>query len=149
MDNESTSYLFKYGCFIISILLFVCVKISGGSLWAFVVFGFVLTTFGCISCIKLFCIPFEEDTEEQDTREEDTGAVNDNTNQLSTVPNLNFQNQSCFEQIRVLILLPNSGTEDQGQNEIDSPLKPDDQYEILTNNDLPPSYEEATSSHQK
>ena len=58
-------------------------------------------------------------------------------------------NETQEQQIRVEILLPNSRNEDQGQNEVDSPPKPNDEHEILTNNYPPPSYEEAISSHQK
>lgn len=57
-------------------------------------------------------------------------------------------NETQEQQIRVEIL-PNSRNEDQGRNEVDSPPKPNDEHEILINNDPPPSYEEATSSHQK
>ena len=64
------------------------------------------------------------------------------TDQTQTVIN------EAQEQVRVQILLPNSRNENQGQNEVDSPPKPNDEEEILTNNDPPPSYEEATSSHQ-
>ena len=91
MDNRSKLCFFRCCWFLIVVLIFLCIKIfvfGPDSLWAFIFIGVVFVTFGCILCIRQFCFPIGE---------ESTGTVNENTNQIYTVPNLNFQNQS-FEQ---------------------------------------------------
>ena len=132
MDNRSKLCFFRCCWFLIVILIFLCIKIfvfGQNSLLAFIFIALVFVTFGSILCIRQFCFPF---------REEDTEAVNENTNQIFTVPNLNFQNQS-FEHQRTYqierVIHTNNFT--YANPTVHPPIfKPD----------APPSYEEAIST---